>query len=121
MTESPGHDEPRVVARTDIAADPGAAGAVWRLDAGTRDLDANLIQLPPGEGIGAHAGPALGVLLHVVAGSGRLTTATGAIELTRGDVVWLPPGSRRGFDAGPEGLRYLSVHARKPGLSIGMR
>ncbi|MFT2020017.1 hypothetical protein ACMA1D_29900 [Streptomyces sp. 796.1] len=36
-----------------------------------------------------------------------------------GDLVWLPRGSRRAVAAGPDGLVYLTVHRRRPGLTIG--
>lgn len=108
-------DVPRVLANSgEVAADDDRAiGAVWSIAEPERDLDANLIALPAGEGIGAHAGPDLDVLIHVVSGSGTLTTARGPVALSPGDVVWLPRRSRRQFDAGPDGLRYLTVHRRK--------
>lgn len=113
---------PRVLTDTaDLAADvgaPGAGGAVWRLDADDRDLDSNVIALPPNDGIAAHAGPDVDVLVHVLAGGGRLVTELGEIDLAPGAVVWLPRLSRRGFTAGAEGLRYLTVHRRRQALAI---
>ncbi|WP_026924045.1 DUF2249 domain-containing protein [Glycomyces arizonensis] len=115
---------PRVLADTAaLAADvgaPGVSGAVWRLQEDERDLDSNVIALPPGGGIGAHDGPDLDVLVHVLAGGGRLVTELGAIDLEPGAVVWLPRRSRREFTAGAEGLRYLTVHRRRQALSIGI-
>jgi quercetin dioxygenase-like cupin family protein len=116
-------DAPRVLAdAAALAARTGAAderGAVWRLAEPERHLDANVIALPPQGRIEQHAGPAEDVLWHVLAGRGTLETDTGAIELREGALVWLPRGSRRAVAAGDEGLRYLSVHRRKGGLSIG--
>lgn len=113
---------PRVLADTArLAADvgaPGVAGAVWRLDPGDRDLDSNVIALPPEGRIDAHDGPDVDVLVHVLAGSGRLVTELGAVDLAPGAVVWLPRGSRRGFAASEEGLRYLTVHRRRQALAI---
>ena len=106
-------ESPRVLTDTRDAVDPAARGAVWKLDATERDLDANLIALPPGDGIAAHEGPDLDVLVHVVAGSGRLDTADSSIDLAPGGLVWLPRRSVRGFTAGPDGLRYLTVHRRR--------
>lgn len=124
MTEVPDGTEPRIVADTrDLAArvgEPGEIGAVWNIPSGERDLDANVIALPPGEGIALHRGPAIDVLIYVVAGAGTLTTATTDIALSPGHVVWLPRGSRRAFTAGPGGLRYLTVHQhRTPGPLLG--
>lgn len=116
-------DLPRVVADTatlhlaaDLDADAG--GAIWRLESAARHLDANVIRLRPDGLIEAHQGPDLDVLLHVIAGSGQIVTATGPIHVQAGTVVWLPRRSQRAILAGPDGLTYLSVHPRRPGLSI---
>lgn len=113
---------PRIlVDTTEIASDPGepdTRGAVWRLEERERHLDANVIALPPGGGIAQHAGPEEDVLLHVLAGSGTLWAELGELELAAGALVWLPRRARRQIDAGPEGLRYMTVHRRKQGLQI---
>ena len=115
MTETP-----RIVADS-AAVDrpPQASGSAWRLDSPQRDLDANIITLTPGDTIDRHTGPALDVLIHVISGSGVLATDDEEIELSPGAVVWLPRRTTRAFTAGRDGLSYLSVHQRKPGLSIG--
>ena len=106
---------PRIVG--DVMVGDGA-GAVWNLAPAERTLDANVIHLPAGDGIAEHVGPELDVLIHVIDGSGILATETGEIDLVPGALVWLPKRSRRAFSAGPEGLRYLSVHGRKPMLGL---
>jgi quercetin dioxygenase-like cupin family protein len=93
-------------------------GALWRLAEPGRQLDANVIRVPPGGAVGAHIEPDLDVLLCVVAGSGVLEGAAGPEELEPGSVAWLPHGSRRSLAAGPEGLVYVTAHRRRPGLSI---
>jgi uncharacterized protein (DUF2249 family)/quercetin dioxygenase-like cupin family protein len=114
---------PRVLADTGVLTGPeesaDASGAVWKLQVRERDLDANVIAIPAGGAIDAHAGPELDVLLHVLAGGGRLTTEQGEVELRPGALVWLPRRSRRQFTAGPDGLRYLSVHQRRQALVLG--
>ncbi|MGH3970886.1 MAG: DUF2249 domain-containing protein, partial [Mycobacterium sp.] len=91
---------PRVLANTvDIAADPDITGAVWKLEVRERDLDSNVIALAPGGGIDAHAGADVDVLIHVLAGSGRVTAEQGDIELAPGALLWLPKRSRRQFTA----------------------
>lgn len=110
---------PRVVG--DTAQLAAGAGSVWRLEPPARGLDANVIDLPAGDEIAAHVGPELDVLIHVLAGGGTLETAEGEVALSPGVLVWLPARSHRRFVAGPEGLRYFSVHARKPGLGIRTR
>jgi uncharacterized protein (DUF2249 family)/quercetin dioxygenase-like cupin family protein len=113
---------PRVlVDTTTITADPPATdvtGAVWKLRPRERDLDSNIIALPPGQAIDAHAGPDLDVLIHVLAGSGKLATELGTIDLTPGVLLWMPRRSRRQFTAGAEGLRYLTVHQRRQALQL---
>ena len=39
--------------------DPDEAGALWKLDVRERDLDSNVVAIPPGGAIDAHAGPDL--------------------------------------------------------------
>ncbi|MGC2939691.1 MULTISPECIES: DUF2249 domain-containing protein [unclassified Brevibacterium] len=107
---------------TDSADGAAPSGSVWQLDPQQRDLDANVIALGPGGEIREHTGPDLGVLIHVLAGAGKLETETGTIDLTPGEIVWLPPRSRRWFIAdAAAGLRYFSVHQRKQGLTITAR
>lgn len=98
------------------AGDP--AGAVWRLEMSQRQLDANIVNLRPDERIAAHAEPRLDVLLLVLGGGGSLTTEADTQDVRPGLLVWLPHGSRRELRAGAEGLTYLTVHTRRPGLSI---
>ena len=115
---------PRILAHTDqITANadaPDVTGAVWKLDVRERDLDSNIIALPPSGTIDAHAGPDLDVLIHILAGSGRLTTERDDIDidLDTGALVWLPRRSHRQFTAGPDGLRYLTVHQRRQALAL---
>lgn len=113
MSDTGPETTPRVLVDIIAAAESDGRGAVWTLDPSDRDLDANLIALPAGDAITPHRGPALDVLVHVVAGSGRLETDGGPVDLRPGTVAWLPRGTVRGFTAGPTGLRYLTVHRRR--------
>ncbi|MFE1578002.1 cupin domain-containing protein [Streptomyces fradiae] len=96
-------------------------GALWRLAEPDRQLDANVVRLAPGAEVAVHVEPDLDVLVFVVSGQGRLETGDGAGTrvLEAGCVVWLPRGARRGLAAGPHGLDYLTVHRRRPGMTIG--
>lgn len=96
-------------------------GAAWRLEPAARSLDANVIDLPAGDEIAMHEGPDLDVLIHVLAGGGAIETEGGFLALDTGKIVWLPQRAHRRFIAGPNGLRYFSVHQRKPGLTITAR
>jgi uncharacterized protein (DUF2249 family)/quercetin dioxygenase-like cupin family protein len=111
---------PRVLADTAaVAADAAdATGAVWKLQMRERDLDSNIIALAPGTGIDAHTGPDVDVLVHVLAGSGELSTELGTFALRGGMLIWLPRRSRRQVTAGPDGLRYLTVHQRRQALTL---
>ena len=115
---------PRTVGHVDELLgelDGQARGSVWQLSPAARDLDANVIALPASASIEGHVGPDLDVLIHVLEGSGTLRTESQAVDLEVGSLVWLPKRSWRAFEAGPQGLRYFTVHHRKPGLSIGTR
>lgn len=104
-----------------IAADTGHAdviGAAWKLQARERDLDSNIVALPPGQTIDTHTGPDLDVLIHVLAGSGSLVTELGTVNLAPGILLWMPRRSRRQFRASTEGLRYMSVHQRRQALVL---
>ncbi|QGV81546.1 hypothetical protein [Streptomyces ficellus] len=95
------------------------SGALWRLAEDGRQLDANVVRVAAGVRVAAHVEPALDVLLYVVDGAGLLDTGEGERPLVAGCLVWLPRGARRGVAAGPRGLTYVTVHRRRPGLSIG--
>ena len=111
---------PRILADTAAlsATAAGATGVIWKLQMRERDLDSNIIALAPGATIGAHAGPDVDVLIHVLAGSGQLSTELDTVALRAGSLIWLPRRSRRQFTAGPEGLRYLTVHQRRQALTL---
>ena len=47
----------------------------------------------------------------VVGGSGRMAVDDEVIELMMWDAVRVPPGSWRGYEAGPEGLELLVIGA----------
>lgn len=113
---------PQILASTTGPAaetgDPLVSGAVWKLEVRDRDLDSNIIAIPPDGVIDTHAGPDLDVLIHVLGGSGTLTTERGTLDLEPGVLAWLPRRSMREFSAGPGGLRYLTVHRRRQALVL---
>jgi quercetin dioxygenase-like cupin family protein len=114
-------DVPRVLHDVQpIVADNTAVspGVVWRLAEVGRQLDANVLNLRARQVIGAHAEPDLDVLVVVLAGGGTMSTDVGPLPLVPGDVVWLPHGSARSLAAGADGLAYLTVHQRRPGMQI---
>jgi quercetin dioxygenase-like cupin family protein len=114
---------PRVLCTTEslAATDPASSGALWRLAEPGRQLDANLVRIPPRGHIEAHAEPDLDILLLVVAGDGTLGSAEQPQPLEPGSLVWLPHGSVRSLTAGAGGMTYVTVHRRRPGLQITRR
>ncbi|MCQ4084450.1 hypothetical protein NGB36_28710 [Streptomyces sp. RB6PN25] len=100
------------------AVDPVPAGALWRLAESGRQLDANLVRIRPDERIDTHTEPDLDVLLLVIAGDGTLGTTNDPQPLTVGSLAWLPHGSTRSLTAGKDGICYLTVHRRRPGMRI---
>jgi uncharacterized protein (DUF2249 family) len=109
---------PRILADTTGHVAPDTTGAIWKLQMRERDLDSNIIGLAPGSAIDGHAGPDVDVLIHVLDGSGQLTTELRTLQLRTGALIWLPRRSRRQFSAGPDGLRYLTVHQRRQALIL---
>ncbi|MFD3438605.1 hypothetical protein ACFWU3_14025 [Streptomyces sp. NPDC058685] len=99
-----------------VPADRG--GALWRLSEAGRQLDANIIRVPPGDRVARHAEADLDVLLCVLDGSGELETDAGRQRLEAGSLAWLPRGSHRALFAGADGLAYVTAHTRRPGLAI---
>ncbi|HEU5429847.1 MAG TPA: hypothetical protein VFU74_23400 [Actinocrinis sp.] len=93
-------------------------GALWRLTESGRQLDANLVRLPPGATVEAHTERDVDVLLLPIAGHGTLHADDGAIALATHTLTWLPRGSRRSITAGSGGLAYLTVHRARTGLRI---
>nr|WP_257101842.1 hypothetical protein [Streptomyces sp. alain-838] len=96
----------------------GPAGALWKLAEPGRQLDANVVRVPAGGRVGTHTEPDLDVLLLVLAGEAALVCADGERPLRAGALTWLPHGSARGVAAGPDGVTYLTVHRRRPGMRI---
>lgn len=112
---------PRVLCDTAGLLSPGGdgpAGALWRLAEPGRQLDANVVRLPAGGRVDTHTEPDLDVLLLVLDGAARLESADGGHALRTGVLTWLPHGSTRALLAGPDGVTYLTVHRRRPGLRI---
>ncbi|MEV0981699.1 MULTISPECIES: AraC family ligand binding domain-containing protein [unclassified Streptomyces] len=113
---------PRTLCDVRALAVPGAApGVTWKLAEAGRQLDANVVHLPPGRSVDTHAEPDLDVLLLVVAGEGTVSSGGAEQHVGEGTLVWLPRGSSRSLAAGSGGLHYLTVHQRRPGLQIGRR
>ncbi|NUQ99588.1 MAG: cupin domain-containing protein [Streptomyces sp.] len=114
---------PRILGNTDALSTTASSdtAVLWKLAESGRQLDANVVRLTPGRHIAPHAEPDLDVLVLVVAGDGVLGAGRQdePQSLTTGTLLWLPHGSTRSITAGDDGLAYLTVHRRRPGLQIG--
>jgi mannose-6-phosphate isomerase-like protein (cupin superfamily) len=95
-------------------------GVLWHLPHGG-DLDANLVRLRAGRGIGRHVNDEVDVLLVVRSGSGLVRASGRATPIGEGTVVLVPRGVERAISAGPTGLAYLSIHRRRRPLAIAAR
>ncbi|SDS80985.1 hypothetical protein SAMN05216371_0662 [Streptomyces sp. TLI_053] len=102
-------------------AGPDAAGALWRLTGTERQLDANVVRLRPGAAVAAHVEPDLDVLVLGLAGRGTLRCAGVEHTLEPGALRLLPRGAERAVAAAAEGVAYLTVHRRRPGLTVRPR
>lgn len=104
--------QPKIADTAVTRGEPGTAQVARKPNAADRGLDWNLVSLAPGGEAATVAGVGVDVLIHVLFGTGRLTTDAGTVELAPGTLLWLPSLSRPQFTAGPDGLRYLSVNQR---------
>jgi mannose-6-phosphate isomerase-like protein (cupin superfamily) len=101
----------------DLVGAPGESGPLW--GAATEDLNATLMEWPSGGGVPERTNHARDLLFVVVAGSGRVVVAGQSHTVSPGRAVLVEKGQTFAVEAGPVGLRYLSVHLRRPGLEIG--
>lgn len=95
-----------------ISAGTRASGAVWTEREG-RDLNANLIRFPQGEGVGEHVNEEVDVLLIGVSGSGVVTLEGREHALEAGVLLLVPKGARRSTRSTSESFSYLTVHRRR--------
>lgn len=92
------------------------AGPLW--GTASDDLNATLLAWPPGGGVAEHVNAERDVLYVVVDGSGSATVDGVEHPLAAPCALLVRKGSARRVEAGPEGLRYVTAHLRRGGLSI---
>lgn len=92
-----------------------AGGPVWGAE--SEELNATLLQWPPGGGPGETVSQ-LDVVYAVVAGSLDLTIDGEPHELGTGEALIVPKGVARHPVAGPDGVRYLTAHRRRGLLGL---
>ncbi len=91
-------------------------GLLWATE--SEDLNATLLAWPPGAGPSEHTNRERDILLVVLAGSATVTVNGDAQPVEAGQAITVGKGSARRIAAGPEGVRYLSVHIRRGPLQI---
>lgn len=96
---------------------PSGSGPVW--GAASDDLNATLLSWKAGSGPPEHINEERDVLVVVLDGSAILSVDGKERPLERGETVIIAKGEARKLTAGRQGVRYLSVHRRRPPLQIG--
>jgi hemerythrin-like domain-containing protein/quercetin dioxygenase-like cupin family protein len=99
------------------AGRPPGSGPIW--GAASDDLNATLLSWRAGSGPPEHVNEERDVLVVVLEGSALLRIDGKERPLERGETVIIAKGAARKLTAGREGVRYLSVHRRRPPLQIG--
>lgn len=99
----------------DLAALAGG-GPLWGM--ASEDLNATLLAWPPGEGVAEQVNAERDILIVVLAGAGTLRSGGSDHALAPQRALLIPKGERWSIAAGPDGLRYLSIHRRREGLQI---
>jgi mannose-6-phosphate isomerase-like protein (cupin superfamily) len=91
-------------------------GPVW--GAASEDLNATLLAWNVGGGPPEHENDERDVLIFVAEGSATVTVDREERQLAAGEGLIVGKGRRRKITAGAGGVRYLSVHLRRPPLEI---
>lgn len=111
----PERDDESAVTTVDLSRVAGE-GPAW--GAASEDLNATLLVWPAGHEVARHVNEERDVLIVVLAGSADVTVGLGTDTLHAGQATLVPKGEPRAIVAGDEGVRYLSVHRRRPPLQI---
>jgi quercetin dioxygenase-like cupin family protein len=98
------------------AIDAEGDGVAW--SASPEGVNVNLVVLGSHSGISLHRNDEVDVLIVVLAGGGTLLADAATHPLAAGDAVMVPRGTERALDAGPTGLRYLTIHRARGALRI---
>lgn len=95
---------------------PQGDGPVWGM--ASEDLNATLLSWRPGAGVADHVNADRDVLILITEGSGFATIDGQGHALHPPHALLIKKHARRRIVAGPDGLRYLSVHLRRGPLQI---
>ncbi|MGH3001838.1 MAG: cupin domain-containing protein [Gaiellaceae bacterium] len=95
---------------------PARGGPEW--GTATDDLNATVLAWPAGGGAAEHVNHERDVVVVVLHGTAELELDGVCRRIAAGDVAVLDKGRRRRITAGPDGVRYVTVHRKRAGLSI---
>ena len=95
---------------------PRGRGPLWGTE--TDDLNATVLAWDVGDGSPEHVNEERDVLVLVLAGSATISIDGIPLEVRSGEAVCVEKGRTRRIVAGPDGVRYLSVHRRRGRLQI---
>ena len=98
-----------------LTAPTRGPGPQWGMQ--SNELNATLLDWPPGGGVAAHINNELDVLIVVLQGSASVSLAGDEHQLASGELLLVPRGSTRSITAGRDGVRYLSIHRRRDPLA----
>lgn len=101
----------------EISAGARGSGTVWAQREG-RDLNANLVRFPRGEGVGEHVNGEVDVLFIGVSGSGAVEVDGREHALGPGILVLAPRGTRRATRSASSAFSYLTVHRRRGPMNL---
>ena len=87
--------------------------------AATDDLNLTVLSWPAGHVVPGHVNAERDVVYVVVAGSAAITVDGTTHVLRRPAALVVEKGQGRELRAGPEGVRYVTVHRARGGLEIG--
>ena len=108
-------DQRKPDAAVDLLGGTGT-GPLWGM--ASSDLNATLLVWPPRHELVEDTNTELDVLLIVVEGSGVAQVDEQEHALVAGSALLVEKGSSRTVRAGPDGIRYVSVHRRRGPLQI---
>ena len=91
-------------------------GPLWGM--ASSDLNATLVAWPPGHEMVEETNSELDVLLIVLEGGGVARVDEQEHALVPGSALLVEKGSSRTLRAGPDGVRYVSIHRRRGPLQI---
>ena len=105
----------RVTESVDLAQLDGE-GPLWGL--ASDDLNATLLAWSPGHAIPEHVNEERDVLLVVLGGGGTAHVDGTPHAVGAGQALLIEKGAARSIVAGPDGIRYLSIHRRRGPLQV---